>query len=131
LDAVNPFLTGTASLAATVDGRPWPVEVAGATAGLDTTGSDGPQAGVNVVVRLTDGRYAAAVLRLPPAHFAPHAGLPFDLTTASGFLFILDSASPTVVGLIGPGTLHLAVAGTTPGAPVRGDFAAELLASPF
>ena len=64
--ATNPFAAGSATLAATVNGAPLPADLLGATAGLDTTGTDGPRTAVNVIVHLTDGTYAAVILRSIP-----------------------------------------------------------------
>ena len=71
LAATNPFATGSATLSATVNGAPMPIDLLGATAGLDTTGTDGPRAAVNVLVHLTDGTYAAVILRFYPFGLRP------------------------------------------------------------
>ncbi len=131
LDAANPFTAGTGTLAATVNGAAMPIDLVGATAGLDTTGTDGPRAAVNVVVRLTDGTYAAAILRMIPSVYAANVTLPFDLGATFGALASFQGDTATPIGLMGKGAISLGAAGATAGAAVRGNFSADLLSWPF
>ncbi len=131
LAAANPFTAGTGTLTATVAGAPLAIDMVGTTAGTDTTGDDGPRTGINVIVHLTDGSYAAAALRLVPRAYLPGVTLPFDLSVTTGFLVRFDGATTTPLGLFGQGTLQLTAAGSTPGAAVKGSFSAELVDWPF
>jgi hypothetical protein len=131
LAAVNPFTAGTGTLAATVNGAPMPIDMVGTTAGLDTTGTDGPRAAVNVIVHLTDGTYAAAILRMIPSAYAANVTLPFDLGATFGAVASFKGATSTPIGLMGKGSLTLGAAGATAGAAVKGSFSADLLSWPF
>jgi hypothetical protein len=131
LAAPNPFAAGTGTLNATVSGAPLAFDMLGTTAGLDTGGDDGPRAGVNVIVRLTDGSFAAAVVRTLPDAWVTGVTLPFDLFATSGLLAKFEGTNVTPLGLMGKGTLQLTAAGKTAGAVVRGSFSADLLSWPF
>ncbi|HEX2660985.1 MAG TPA: hypothetical protein VHU40_22045, partial [Polyangia bacterium] len=101
------------------------------TAGLDTTGTDGPKPGVNVVVRMTDGTYTVVILRVTPASYLPHVTLPFDLTSTVGIVATFAGTTATPVALVGKGSLSFVDAGMTAGARVSGSFSADLFAWPF
>jgi hypothetical protein len=131
LAAPDPFAAGRGTLTATVEGTPLAVDLVGAVAGLDTSGTEGPQAAVNVIVRLTDGTFAAAILRIDPAIYAPNLTLPFDLISATGALLNFAGPAPEITGLMGKGSVSLVAAGATAGAAVSGSFSADLVAWPF
>jgi CotH kinase protein len=131
LAAVNPFAAGSATLTATVNGMPLPIDLVGSTAGLDITGMDGPRAAVNVVFRLTDGTFGAAILRTVPSAYAANVTLPFDLGATFGAVAKFQGTTSTPIGLMGKGSLSLTAAGATTGATVTGSFTADLMTWPF
>jgi hypothetical protein len=131
LAAANPFAAGSGTLTATVNGAPLAIDLVGSTAGLDTTGTDGPRAAVNIVFRLADGTFGAAILRVLPAAYSANVTLSFDLGATFGAVAKFQGTTSTPIGLMGKGSLSLVTAGATPGTAVNCRFSADLMTWPF
>ncbi len=127
----NQFTTGTGRLDLTLDGGLLPTRFVSSSAGVDSSGNDGPRFGVNVLAVLEDGGVTATALRLLPTLYPPTGPLPFDLFNTVGVLFDFEGPNVVPVGLLGNGTLEFTDAGTAPGEHVTGHFSAEVVSWPF
>lgn len=134
LGATNPFVTGPATFTLIIDGGVVPFMYTGASAGLDTTGNDGPRVGVNLVAAPTDGGFTAAVFRTVPQLYPPppDAGAQsLDLFSRVGYLFQYAGGQVVPLALLGPGTMEFTDAGTTDGGVVAGHLTGQVVSWPF
>jgi hypothetical protein len=134
LAAQNPFGLGTATFDLSLDAGVITYVGAASTAGLDTSGKDGPRVGVNVAAASADGGFAVMGLRLIPQLYPPlpDAGpVPLDLVLRTGVVLEYTGGVIKPVGVLGRGTIEFTGAGTVDGGVVSGHLSAQVLTWPF
>lgn len=129
--AQDAFAAGTGTLAATVESTTLQVSDVGSNAGWDP--DDPTRARLLLVALLADGTAELVVFQIAPDRFVPGASLPIDWVDVVGVVyhFVPATNTFTLTGLIGDGTLDLAQAATSDGAPVRATFTGTIVRSPF
>jgi len=115
-------------MTATLDGQALSIVDVGATSGLPQNAA-APSAQVSIFGKLADGTFELVILGVsePARWFQSGADLSLDWTRATGLVFHYAAWQiPTLVGIVADGTLHLASAITTSGAPITGTFSAAI-----
>jgi hypothetical protein len=131
--APNPFLTGTGTLIAELNGAPFEVAAPlGANSGFDPNAAPGSRAVVQLVGQRPDGTLGLVFLSVDPAQFRAGQTLEVDLFSTVAILASFDPATNafTILGLL-HGAITFDEAGTSDGDAVSGSFAGELVRSPF
>lgn len=122
---LGTFGVGSGTMRGVIGGVNTMTSTVYASAGLDGEG----KAAVQVLGRMSDGRYAVVFLSITdPAAFHPGT-FPVDLRSAFAYMTFYDPATNTATGggLMLPATITLTQAGTTAGARVVGSLTGTVI----
>jgi hypothetical protein len=127
----DAFASGGGALDGVIEDVPLDVTGVGSTAGW--ADDERSQARIIVVGALAGGDAEMLVFDVDPSRFRAGSTVAIDWVEASGLAYHYSGATQelVLVGLLAGGTLHLAVAATSTGSPVRASFTGPVVRSPF
>ena len=122
--AADPFMSGTGTMQAIVDGAPMQFGPIGVS-----SGPDGSYCMLNIVSQLPDGTYAILLVRVLSSNFKSGQTLASDWEIVFGELVQANPITNTVslIGAFGIGSVSFSSAGTQPGALIAGMLSVQLV----
>jgi hypothetical protein len=122
--AADPFMSGTGTMQAIVDGASMQFGPIGVS-----SGPDGSYCMLNIVSQLPDGTYAILLVRVLSSNFNSGQTLASDWEIVFGELVQANPITNTVslIGAFGIGSISFSSAGTQPGVLIAGMLSVQLV----
>jgi spore coat protein CotH len=122
--AADPFMSGTGTMQAIIDGAPMQLGPIGVS-----SGPDGPYCILNIISQLPNGTYAILLVRVLSSNFNSGQTLASDWEIVFGELVQANPITNAVslIGTFGIGNISFSSAGTQPGTLIAGSLLVQLV----